>query len=266
MDEAWKGSRPRKIEVLPACISYDLFVEKFGLGQDTKHARLPVGQSYDTLDGILIDLESEQFSSQTWLVMGGKESGKSNFLCCAALGVRDSSEPDSWDIRGYAFRRSPLITLGKANPGIQVFNDSESIVEDMNKLTADIQAGSRSRDKRTLLLIDDLGAAFQPGRDKVATALNQLAAQMEHADNLTLIAAGMLDELRMQIGAPIVKLLKQSRMGMVFSKDSGDMDWLSAQLQLEQRKSELHQGRGFFVSRGKPHLVQTPFLGSCPNK
>jgi len=138
----------------------------------------------------------------------------------------------------------------------------ESIVEDLNTLTAEIQAGERKQ--RTLLLVDDLGAAFQPGRDKLAMALNQLAAQMEHAESVTLMAAALLDEMRMQIGAPIVKLLKQSRMGMVFSKDSSETEWLSAQLQLEQRKAELHPGRGFFISRGKPQLVQTPFLGACP--
>jgi hypothetical protein len=70
----------------------------------------------------------------------------------------------------------------------------------------------------------------------------------------------------MQITAQIVKLLKQSRLGLVFSKDNGDMDWLSAQLQLDQRKSELHPGRGFFVSRGKLQLVQTPLLGSSPGQ
>ncbi len=261
MDESWKGVRPRKIETLPICVSYNSFVDKFGLGQSQKHAILPVGQSYETLDGILIDLESDQFSSQTWLVMGAKESGKSNFLCSAALGVIDSSEPDTWDIRAYALRRSPLIGLGKEKPQLQVFSDSEKIIEDLNKLTAEIQAGTWN--KRTLLLVDDLGAAFQPGRERLATALNQLAAQMEHAETITIIAAGMLDEMRMQIGAPIVKLLKQSRMGMVFSKDNSDMDWLGAQLQLEQRRSDLYPGRGFFVTRGKPQLVQTPL---CPGK
>ncbi|RPJ16175.1 MAG: hypothetical protein EHM33_34120, partial [Chloroflexi bacterium] len=263
MDDSWKGDRPRKIEVLPVCISYQAFIDKFGLGQ---HATLPVGQSYETLEGIQIDLDSDQFSSQTWLVMGGKESGKSNFLCSLALGVKDSSDPKRWEIRAYALRRSPLINIGKANPEIKVLSDSESIIEDLNKLTSDIQAGIQTKDKRTLLLVDDLGAAFQPGRDKLATALNQLAAQMEHTEAITLIAAGMLDEMRMQIGTPIVKLLKQSRMGMVFSKDNSDMDWLGAQMQLEQRKSDLYPGRGFFVSRGKPRLVQTPFLGTCSGK
>jgi len=106
MDESWTGPRPRKIEVLATCIPYDFFAEEFGLRQSQKHATLPVGQSYTTLDGILIDMESEQYSSQTWLVMGAKESGKSNFLCTAARGVLDSSEPDRWDIRAYALRRS----------------------------------------------------------------------------------------------------------------------------------------------------------------
>jgi len=262
MDESWKNDRPPKIEVLPVCISFEDFVSKFPLKQI--HATLPVGQSYESLNGILIDLESAQFSSQTWLVTGGKETGKSNFLCAAALGVKTSSEADQWEIRAYALRRSPLINLGKENPEIQVFSDSELIIEDLNKLTGDIQAGARK--KSTLLLVDDLGAAFQPGREKIAAALNQLAAQMEHTETVILIGAGMLDELRMQIGAPIIKLLKQSRMGMVFSKDNSDMDWLSAQLSLDQRRSDLYPGRGFFVNRGKPQLVQTPFLGSCPGK
>jgi DNA segregation ATPase FtsK/SpoIIIE, S-DNA-T family len=264
MDESWKGERPRKIEVLPVCIPLDSFVDQFGRRENNKQATLAVGRAYETLDDILMDLDSDQFSSQTWLVLGGKESGKSNFLCCAALGVKNTSEEERWDVRAYALRRSPLINMGKEKPEIHVFNDLESIVQDIGALIAERQVDLQTREKRILLLVDDLGAAFQPGRDKVGGALNQLASYMEHDDHITLIAAGMLDELRMQISAPIVKLLKQSRMGMVFSKDNSDMDWLSAQLQLEQRKMELHPGRGFFISRGKPQLVQTPFWGSCP--
>lgn len=266
LNEAWSGSRPRTIEVLPTCIPYGSFVEKFALRQDTKCATLPVGRSYETLEGILINLESDQFSSQTWLVMGAKESGKSNFLCCTALGVLESSDPTIWDIRAYALRRSPLINLGKEKSDIHVFSDIESISEDLGRLTEEIQQGTRPREKRTLILVDDIGAAFQSGREKAATALNQFAAQMEHTESVILIAAGMLDELRMQIGTPIIKLLKQSRMGMVFSKDSSETDWLGAQLQLDQKRAELHPGRGFFISRGRPQLVQTPYLGSCPNK
>jgi DNA segregation ATPase FtsK/SpoIIIE, S-DNA-T family len=266
MNKSWSGGSPRKIDVLPACIGYDAFIEKFQSARHDSHGFLPVGRSYDTLDAIQIDLDSDQFFSQTWLVLGSKESGKSNFLCCAALGVLGSSAPGTWEIHGYALRRSPLINLAREKPEIQVFHETERILEDLNRIIEGMQSGAVQEQKRILLLVDDIGAAFQPGREKLASSLNQLASQLEHVESIMVMAAGTLDEMRMQIGTPMVKLLKQSRLGMVFSKDNSDMDWLSAQLQLEQRRLELHPGRGFFISRGKPQLVQTPLLGSCPDR
>ena len=58
----------------------------------------------------------------------------------------------------------------------------------------------------------------------------------------------------------------KSRTGIGFSKDSGELDWLGTQIPLEFRRIELPAGRGFFVSKGKPTLVQTPFFGKCSGK
>jgi hypothetical protein len=208
------------------------------------------------------DLEE---SSQTWLVLGPKESGKSNFIASTAFGVLATAPEGSWDIHTYALRRSPLMMLGQQNPQINVLSVPAEIVADIQLLINKIQGGSLSGEKRTLLLIDDLGAAFQPGKDELALAINQLASQLENAPSLYIIATGLLDELRTRISDPVVKLLKQSRMGLALSKDNQELDWLGGQISLVQRRMELNPGRGFFINRGRSLLVQTPFVSEYGN-
>jgi S-DNA-T family DNA segregation ATPase FtsK/SpoIIIE len=260
LNNAWVGSRPKTIEMLPANLPFNDFVSRFTSvpsGLATDRARVLVGQSYENLEPIMPDLEE---SSQTWLVLGPKESGKSNFIASTALGVLATAPEGSWNIHTYALRRSPLMMLGQQNSQVNVLSIPAEIVADIQQLIIQIQDGSLSGEKRTLLLIDDLGAAFQPGKDELALAINQLAAQLENAPSLYIIAAGLLDELRMRISDPVVKLLKQSRMGLALSKDNQELDWLGGQISLAQRRMELNPGRGFFINRGRALLVQTPFV------
>ena len=74
----------------------------------------------------------------------------------------------------------------------------------------------------------------------------------------------------MSLASPMLKIMRQSRQGIVMSKDSNELDWLSAQVTLAYRKMDLPVGRGFYVSKGKPYFVQTPLappiktLGGAP--
>ena len=96
--------------------------------------------------------------------------------------------------------------------------------------------------------------------------MNTLAPIVSSRQDVHLMATGLVDELRLRTAAPIVQTLRQSRTGIVFSKDSGDLDWLGTQIPLEYRRIELPAGRGFFVSKGKATLVQTAFFGKCSGK
>ena len=82
------------------------------------------------------------------------------------------------------------------------------------------------------------------------------------------IGAGTLEELRIQLASSnLVRNLRGAKTGICFSKDSAELDWLGIQMfMLQYRRMDFPPGRGFWVSGGKARLVQTPRLGSCPQK
>ncbi|MDI6770680.1 MAG: FtsK/SpoIIIE domain-containing protein, partial [Anaerolineales bacterium] len=259
MRDSWKGNLPRSVEILPQCIPVSKFLEQAGLkgGQ----APVPVGQSYDTLKFIAPNLLD---SSPAWLILGPKESGKSNFLACTAMSVLNA-DPDGWLIKAYTLRRSTHVKWDKLDERIKVFATSEDILNDAQTLAALLKEGKPVADgKHLLLLIDELGAAFQPGKENLVKAINELGQYAETATDIHIMASGLLEELRMQLASPMVKFLRQSRTGMVLSKDTNEVDWLGAQIGLEYRRMTLPAGRGFFINKGKAELVQTPLAGTCP--
>jgi len=259
MRDSWQGSVPPPIETLPSCLPMSEFMRRQAL-EDGQSAIVPVGQSYETLEDIAPALLD---SSTTWLVLGPRESGKSNFLACVAMGVL-YTEPQNWLIKAYVLRRSAHIGWGSLDERIEVFTVPDDIVKDAESLAVKLREGQDvAGGKHLLLLIDELGAAFQPGKEAVAKAIGEIGQYAEMSTDMCLVASGLLEELRMQIASPMIKFLRQGRTGLVFSQDSGTSDWLGAQLSLEYRKMSFPVGRGFFIDRGKVKLVQTPFLGEC---
>lgn len=259
MRQTWSGALPHPIEVLPPCIPLKAFLHKV---KPVPGEVIPVlvGQAYEDLRLVAPNLLEE---IPQWLILGPRESGKSNFLACMALSVLHADK-NGWEVWAFAPRRGPLTSLAKEN-GIRLFGADEKSVEALEELKRRLEQGQPAvGGKRLLLLLDDVGYFFQPGREKAAALLNTLGLALENVSDVYLAAAGLLEELRLQMGNALVRLLRQSRTGVAFSKDSNDLDWLGSQVSLEYRKMDLPRGRGFFVSKGKAQLVQTPLAGGCP--
>ncbi len=255
MRESWKGNLPSRIEVLADSIPLSDFlsIAKAKPGS----APVPVGYSYASLALIAPDLSE---SSPAWLVMGPKESGKSNFLACAAKSVLQNA-PEQWIVKIYALRPSTHVKWDQMDKRIRVFSAPEEIANDGQALIEQLKTGKPGKDKKNiLLLLDELGAAFQPGKENLAKVVNNLGLLLESATDIHVIASGLLEELRMQLTSPMVKFLRQGRVGMIFSKDTNEADWLGAQIGLEYRRMTLPPGRGFYVNKGKIELVQTPLF------
>jgi DNA segregation ATPase FtsK/SpoIIIE, S-DNA-T family len=260
MREAWKGVLPRSMDTLPGCIPFSSILNEIQSVRKAEQVLLPVGKSYESLELVAPDLlESTPF----WLILGPKESGKSNFLASAASAVLDQ-DSKNWQVRAYAFRRSPLIALGQSLKSLTVFNTADEIAKDCLAVAETLKAGKAIADgKKLLLLVDDFGFAFQTGKEPLLNALNALAQSLETTTDVFILASGMMDELRMALASPFLKLLRQGRTGLVLSKDTNELDWLNASISLEYRRMDLPLGRGFFVNKGKPLFVQTPFQGEC---
>jgi len=262
MDKAWVGKRPQKIDTIPACIALEELLAKLEGDKRQSANRIAVGIAYENLEVVYPDLSKEM---RSWLIIGPRESGKSNFLACAAANLLQN-ESDTWDITAVSLRRSPLSEVDAGTGVFRYAGSAEQATELLKELAARLESEKEREGRRYMILLDDLGAAFEPGYEELVNCINTIAPLLTTRQDLHLMAAGMVDELRLRTAAPIVQTLRQSRTGIGFSKDSGELDWLGTQIPLEFRRIELPAGRGFFVSKGKPTLVQTPFFGKCSGK
>ena len=255
MTACWKGALPQPITTLPNTISYSVLIEDVlakSRGQYPVQALL--GLDYDNLEAVRVNLEEE---IPNWLVLGPRQSGKTNFLISYAFSVYENN-PDTCEIKAFALRRGPLSRLaGENNLPITVLVTPDEIVQECQALMKRSLSGNP---KRYLLLIDDLGAAFEPGRENIAMNLNQLANQLNTFTDVFIVAACLRDEVQMQLGSPLIRILRQSRTGIAFSKDSSDLDWLGGQISLTMRKLNFPPGRGLFVNKGAMKLMQTPCM------
>jgi len=254
MRKSWNGEKPTSVEALPEKVLFADAVEKLaGVQSDAATLWAPVGIDYESLDWVKLNLLEE---IPNWLVLGPRQSGKTNFLMSLAQGVCRLN-PGLFDICFISLRRSPLTRLEKATCPFRILSTSDEILEEVNVLSDRPMEGN---EKRYLLLIDDLGGAFEPGKEAIGNALNDLAVKLADFTDVNLVVTGMREELQPQYSSTMVKVLKQSRTGLVFSTDSTDLDWVGAQVSLRLRKKKLVAGRGFFASKGKVKLVHIPWM------
>ncbi len=259
MRQAWRGTPAPRIRTLAKCVPLSEVLPIFPAHTGQPGASIPVGIAYASLELIRPDLAAEM---RQWTVLGPAQSGKSNFLLAAALSLLDLGLAD-WEVWAFTFRPSPLQKLAAAE-AVQLFTTPEQIEAACQQLEARLNAAAT---RRVLWLIDDLGAAFEPGREKIAAALNTIGLQLTVRENVHLMAAAMVDEIRVRRGSnALVRLLGQSNTGLCFSTDFQLLDWLGVAPNTVRAhsKREFPPGRGFFVRRGQAVLVQTPLAAECP--
>lgn len=257
MRTTWKGPKARPIRVLPEFIPFEEVMGELRARGKKSNLPIPVGVSFESLELVAPQMLRE---IPRWLVIGPPRSGKSNFLGVLARAVLAQAQ-DDWELYYFSLRRSPPKWI--ADQQMRVLNSLEASVQTCMALMKKVQetSGQEKGLKKTLLLLDDLGAAFEPGKESLAKALNDLALAISARDDFFIVAAGAADELRsQQVMSPLVRSLKQARTGVGFSKDPNDMDMLGTPVSLQYRRIDLPPGRGFWVSAGKSVLVQTPCL------
>lgn len=262
MDKAWTGVRPKKIDIIPTCFSIEEVLGRLEKDKRKSATRVVVGISYENLEEIYPDLEREM---RNWLIIGHRDSGKSNYLACVATNLVHNGG-NIWDINAISLRRSQLADVNKESGSYKYARNVAQATSLLKELIAELESNIETEGKRYLVLLDDLGTAFEPGNEELVNLMNTLSALASARQDIHIMGAGLVDELRTRIASPIVQTLKQSRTGIVFSKDLLELDWLGAQIPPEYRRIDLPAGRGFFVSKGKPTLVQTPYLGKCSGR
>ncbi|MEA3327964.1 MAG: FtsK/SpoIIIE domain-containing protein [Chloroflexota bacterium] len=251
MQACWDGDLPRDIQVLPESIPLAEFLQQYGQTGD-----IPVGIDYQTLSPIfpkMSDLVS------VLLILGETRCGKSNFLLNL---VETFQEEQDWQIHAVCLRPSLLRSLSGDVDNLKVYANEKACIEGMAGLPEKLRSDSALPEK-LLILIDDLGAAFEPGQTELEALLDNIARELrqrEHQDFL-LVASGQINEFRMKSGTnTLVRLLNQNKTGLCFSQDMQAWGWMGVTPQ-EIRpfsKMTLPVGRGFFINRGSLQVVQTP--------
>ncbi len=254
MAKKWRGASAPSIRILPSEIPLaDLLKQTEAMQQE--EMPIPIGLSFETTQLVAANLLRE---IPRWLVLGPPRSGKSNFLACLAKSVLASHAPH-WDILFFSPRRSAPASLDRGS--IQVASSPVEATQALNELIEKFDKTAKF-EKRILLLMDDLGAAFEPGREAFSGALNNLALKASTREDVFIVGAGLPEELKpQQMMSKLVQNLKTSRTGIGLSRDSNDLDMLGAQVPLQYRRMELPPGRGFWVNGGKSVLLQTPWAG-----
>jgi S-DNA-T family DNA segregation ATPase FtsK/SpoIIIE len=253
LSQMWRGSLPPRIQTLSAQIPLTELLEQIE-DSNPDEIPIPVGVSFENMQPVIINLLREL---PRWLVLGPPRSGKSNFLNSIVEAVHRIA-PDLWDVRYVSLRRPlPGMKDGNAKGAFSVAEATQMVDEIINGFDAPTKPG-----KKLLLLLDDLGSFFEPGREALAGAWNNLALKASTRDDVFIIGAGLPDELRPHQGlSRLVQSLKQNKTGIVFSKEPGDFDLIGIQLPIQYRRMDLNPGRGFWCSGGKPVLIQSPWSG-----
>lgn len=260
MNDSWQGARPFAIRALPVCIPLREFPVSAG--------SFPVGRSYDSLQDMVLSPEQ---AASSWLIIGKSQTGKSNFLACAARGVLTVSSEPRWSVRAYALKRSqPLFDAARDLPEIHLCRSAPEIAEDLQALLALLKQPAALRESPVLLLVDDVAALFKPdpALKPVQDGLNALATSLEMTPGLFVMAADQYENLQpLQFNQPFIRILKQNQFGFAFSKEPNDLMMLGVNaldVPVGVRRMSWPPGRGIFVRYSRWELVQTPLAGECP--
>lgn len=255
LTKAWGESLPHapQIKVLPLKIPLAGMLEKIE-SSSPENISIPIGMSFETMQMVSVNLLKE---IPRWLVLGPPRSGKSNFLSSIANSVH-VNDSKNWDIRYFSLRRPIPLSIGEHIRTATSVTEASQMLDEV----LDIFERSTKSEKQFLLLMDDLGAFFEPGREVLPIALNSIALKASSREDVIIVGAGLPDELRPhQMTSKLVQSLKLSRTGICFSKDSSDLDLLSARVPFHYMRLDIPPGRGFWISGGKSVLVQSPWSG-----
>jgi S-DNA-T family DNA segregation ATPase FtsK/SpoIIIE len=253
--QKWRGSSAPQIRVLPKEIHLsDLLKQTASLKEEG--LPIPLGLSFETARLVTVDLLRE---IPRWLILGPPRSGKSNFLACLANAVFDR-QPGQWDILYISTRRP--VPAGLNKEAVQLALTPGDAVKTLNELLERFDRAPRL-EKRVLLLLDDLGSAFEPGREVFSAALNNLALKTSSREDVIIVGAGLPDELRPhQMTSKLVQSLKTSKNGIGLSRDPNDVELLGYTVPLQYRRMELPPGRGFWISGNTAVLIHTPLAAT----
>ncbi|HQF46781.1 MAG TPA: FtsK/SpoIIIE domain-containing protein [Anaerolineaceae bacterium] len=256
MKSHWKGAVPFPIRILPNIIPYDAVAPEISTrALQTDNLVAPLGIAYDSLQLNWINLMDD---GPTWLILGPPHSGKTNLLLALGYGAFQAN-PGQLDIIAFVLKRTrnSLDRLTNTNCPINILSAPDQIINACKQL---LETPDEQRTKPSLLLIDDIGAATNPGNEEMFQHLNLISSRFGSSNSTFIFAAGIREEMQSMLNSQFLRTLKTGRNGLAFSKDPSDLDWVGVPPNIAIRKTQMMLGRGIFSHRGTPTVVQVPYI------
>lgn len=256
---SWSGELPQGIVSMSKVLENKVFEDILAkTSHELSGIAIPLGLDFDYLQPVVADVRRE---GQFWTIMGPRQSGKSNALTSFAYYLHKSF-PAAVQLTIMPLRKGPLASVESLDARVCLLSNPDAMIEYIQSFMDKVQNDS---DEFHVLLIDDLGVAFASGNTPMVQALNELGDRlvMSSAENFLIMIADLQSNLKTPqcFSSSFVKLFQQSQTGILFSMEDSDLQWFNTRVNLGYKKSlKWLQGRGFFISKGKPIYMQTPLV------
>ena len=271
MAHTWEGKKPPKFELLPLCLSKSSWLERVSRNTKKYEDRsmiFPIGLDFEEYKPIQVNLEEEP---PVWLITGPSKRGKTNFLLLWAYEALQKSFPNEPEITPWEIWYVGMKPLPEDAHELNESPRFRAFIGEENQLLAweELQSRLSELDTRTklLLLIDD--------GDEVLPSLpdsSELKTASRNRKLYVLLSVKKASGTLMKLGygtfaRSLLQQCQDERIGLALD-DRGLSDFFN--MTPRSIKSiwikvwkQSKNGRGVFVHRGKPYLVQIPLIGSC---
>ncbi len=256
MKNSWTGPQPPPVEILPEIIPFaELVLDDHSQELDTK--MVPVGFSYQSQELVQADIEKD---AGEWVILGDTKSGRSNYLICLAEFL---SGLENWEINLVALRPSPVRNLS-SNPQVAVHTSLADAIQALSSIDQ-LMDESPILPTKQFIGIDNAGSLFDPGNEELERILDSIGKRRltsPEKHSLIVLAADLMD-IRSKVSMnSVIKAINQAKTGICFSQEMENWSWLGVSFDdvRPYQKMRLPPGRGYFINRGKPIIVQTLFM------
>lgn len=261
MKEAWTGSSPPPVPMVPDQVTLDLLIPEIRQDQMGPYTSAPIGLDIDDV----VPFSLAPSDGPHFFFTGSMQSGKTNLLVVWALSLAARMSPQNLDLTVVDFREGLLQPLARL-PHVRQFVDNEdTFTEALDRLralaeerkaavkAARMESGGvldesewLSKQPTVMLLIDDFESLRQQG-----SALNQEdlinLIKACRGPGMHVVLAGSVDDIGSNTYDGIYKAIASYKSGFLLATRDDNGVFNNVRIPPSE---ELTKGMGIFVQRG----------------
>ncbi len=258
MDQAWRGSRPRPIEVLREVIPLQEVMTAYESIAPTIPPGLvaPLGLNYRDMRPAVVDMLQD---GPYFLVVAPARGGKTTALMTWTLALAGLCSPQEVQFVLVGLRRGSLRSLADLPHVLAHCEDSKQAGEVIERLERELDRRHTAQVHEPLVLIvaDDYGhlASALSSDMAVKSRLERLAREGRDA-GFGFLVAGRADEMAGFDALGLLKLMKVGKSGLLLKEVDPHSNPLGVRISPKAMPADMPVGRGFLVRSGVEELIQ----------